>query len=52
MADNPPSKPKQWIFNAFTMNTPGHLAAGRVPDRACQENTAINSIRLVEASEE
>ncbi|KAL2444295.1 Dimethyl-sulfide monooxygenase [Exophiala dermatitidis] len=24
----PAAKPKQWIFNAFTMNTPGHLATG------------------------
>ncbi|EXJ77954.1 hypothetical protein A1O3_09113 [Capronia epimyces CBS 606.96] len=27
-APAPAPTPKQWIFNAFTMNTPGHLAAG------------------------
>ena len=28
MADINTARPKQWILNAFTMSTPGHLAAG------------------------
>ncbi|KAI1616960.1 alkanesulfonate monooxygenase [Exophiala viscosa] len=28
MGDSQGPKPKQWILNAFTMSTPGHLAAG------------------------
>ncbi|KAJ4364025.1 hypothetical protein N0V83_009480 [Neocucurbitaria cava] len=28
MVDLKPEKPKQWILNAFTMSTPGHLASG------------------------
>ncbi|KAF1846191.1 alkanesulfonate monooxygenase [Cucurbitaria berberidis CBS 394.84] len=28
MGDSKAPKPKQWILNAFTMSTPGHLASG------------------------